>query len=128
VRPLIRLKGDFHDLDFDCAFLFETNPFLFAGGGNAGSWHRGICAPVLRPTCRLEVREFVNGAVTFSPTLTATTSPLSDLPVVRLASSWTVAPAVGQNASFILWCSRPVDSWIVGMTAVREHHRIEGGI
>lgn len=79
------------------------------------------------PTCHMEVRAF-SGAVSSSPNLTATTSPLSGLPVVRLSSAWTVQPAFGQNASFILVCTVPVDSWIVGMTATREQHRIEGGV
>jgi hypothetical protein len=79
------------------------------------------------PSCHLETRDF-NGSVAVSPNLTATTSPLSGLPVMRMSSSWRVEASSGQTASFTLSCAVPVDSWLVGMTAVREHHRIEGGI
>lgn len=78
------------------------------------------------PSCHLEGRD-ITGAVSISPDLTATTSPLSGLPVLRMSSGWKVGPG-GSSSSFILWCFVPTDSWIVGMTAVRDHHRIEGGI
>ena len=84
--------------------------------------YRGSTAP----TCHLEARD-ITGGIAMSPNLTATTSPLSGLPVLRMSSNWNVG-STGSTASFTLSCSIPVDTWIVGMTAVRDHHRIEGGI
>lgn len=78
------------------------------------------------PTCHLEARN-LSGSVSSSPNLTATTSPLSGLPVLRLASSWTAGLA-GSTSSFIIWCTIPVDSWIVGLTAVRDHMDIRDGV
>jgi len=78
------------------------------------------------PTCHLEIRN-QSGTVLSSPNLTATTSPLSGLPVVRMSAAW--APVFGgAQSSLILWCTIPVDSWIVGLTAVRDHQEIRDGV
>jgi len=78
------------------------------------------------PTCFMEARDN-SGAVVMSPTFTATTSSSSGLPVVKLNASWKVGTST-PTAAFILRCTLPADTWIVGSTAVRDHHRIEGGI